>query len=365
MRVIAGTARGRPLKAPRGAAVRPTSDRVKETLFNVLMPRLAGARVLDLFAGSGGVGIEALSRGAALAVFVDQSAEHLRVVRDNLAVAGLTDGARVVRRDAFQAVRELGARGQTFDLVFVDPPYETDLGRRILAALVQAGVLAPGGWLVWERHRKTPAPEVVSPPAAAAGALTRFRELALGETVLSFYAIAAEAQPTKGRGVLTKAICPGSFDPLHNGHLDIIERAAGIFSEVVVAVPTTPSSKPPLFTVEERVAMIQAATRHLETVSVVTYAALTVQAAARLGCQVIVRGMRALTDFEYEFQLGMMNRKLVPTVETMFLMTDLNYAFISSTLVKDVARNGGSLDGLVPAAVAEQLRARYGQSPGR
>lgn len=164
---------------------------------------------------------------------------------------------------------------------------------------------------------------------------------------------------------MAKAICPGSFDPLHNGHLDIIRRAAEIFSEVVVAVPVTSSTKAPLFSVEERLDMIGAATADMPHVRAATYDGLTVDAAQRYGCQVIIRGMRALTDFEYEFQLGMMNRKLAPEVETLFIMTDLKYAFISSTLVKDVARHGGRLDGLVPEAIAEQLRARYQRSCGR
>lgn len=155
-----------------------------------------------------------------------------------------------------------------------------------------------------------------------------------------------------------KAICPGSYDPPTCGHLDIIERAAKIFSEVVVGVPAN-STKVPLFSLEERLEMLEAITAHLPNVSVIPIEGLTIDAARRHGCRVIVRGMRAVQDFDYEFQMGMMNRKLAPDVETMFLMSDFKYMFISSTLVKDVARHGGGLDGLVPRIVAERLRARY------
>lgn len=159
---------------------------------------------------------------------------------------------------------------------------------------------------------------------------------------------------------MAKALCPGSYDPLTCGHLDIIERAAQIFEHVVVGIPTN-SSKQPLFTLEERLEMVRAATAGLPNVTVVPIPGLTVQAAREHACQVIVRGMRAVQDFEYEFQMGMMNKKMAPDVETMFLMSDFKYSFISSTLVKDVARHGGSLEGLVPPLVAGLLKQKLGR----
>lgn len=157
---------------------------------------------------------------------------------------------------------------------------------------------------------------------------------------------------------MAKAIVPGSFDPLTNGHLDIIERAAQIFTQVVVGVPVN-ASKAPLFSTSERLEMLRAVTCHLPNVTVAAIPGLTVEAARQLGCQVIVRGMRAVQDFEFEFQIGMMNKKLAPDIETMFLFADFKYTFVSSTIVKDVARNGGSLDGLVPPLVAERLVEKY------
>lgn len=150
MRVIAGTARGMKLRAPSGTAVRPTADRVKEALFNILADGVDGARVLDLFAGSGALGIEALSRGAASCVFVDKRAACMEAVRDNLTRTRLLGRAELIVADAFRTMRRLASEGRTFDLVFADPPYEQGLCQTVVEAVAQGGLLAPGGRLVVE-----------------------------------------------------------------------------------------------------------------------------------------------------------------------------------------------------------------------
>lgn len=186
MRVIAGTAKGRPLKSVPGREIRPTSDRVRESLFNVLTARVPGAAFLDLFAGSGAVGIEALSRGAASCVLVELVTSHLRIIEENLRTAGLSAGAEVIRRDARSAVHDLARRGRRFDLIFIDPPYGKGLVDEALQAIAAAGLLAPGGWIICEHHRKDLVPAVV-PGVGAAGSSHKFRELIFGDTVLSFY----------------------------------------------------------------------------------------------------------------------------------------------------------------------------------
>lgn len=180
MRVITGSAKGRPLKTVKGREVRPTADRVKETLFSVIGARVVDARFLDLFAGSGNVGIEALSRGAALAVFVELQTAHLKVVEENLNYTGLMDRAELIRRDARAALPDLGKRGRSFDLIFVDPPYGQDLCPASLEGIAAHGVLAEAGWVICEHHGKDPMPESV-------GKLKRFRVLAMGETAVSLY----------------------------------------------------------------------------------------------------------------------------------------------------------------------------------
>lgn len=180
MRVITGSAKGKPLKTVKGRDIRPTADRVKESLFNVISGRVGDAEFLDLFAGSGNVGIEALSRGARSCVFVELMTPHLKVVEENLAATQLRDRAELLRRDARAAVADLAQRQRKFDLIFVDPPYGQDLVPASLELIARHGLLAEDGWMICEHHRRDPVPE-------SAGGLTKFRELVFGETVLSLY----------------------------------------------------------------------------------------------------------------------------------------------------------------------------------
>ncbi len=152
-----------------------------------------------------------------------------------------------------------------------------------------------------------------------------------------------------------KAIYPGSFDPVTNGHLDLIARAAKIFDHLVVAILRN-SQKNPLFTVEERVAMLSEGIAEFGNVSVSTFDGLLVDYAREQRAHAVVRGIRAISDYEYEFQMALMNRRLSPDVETIFLMPDAKYSFVSSRLVKEVFRLGGSVDGLVPKFVIERMK---------
>jgi pantetheine-phosphate adenylyltransferase len=152
-----------------------------------------------------------------------------------------------------------------------------------------------------------------------------------------------------------KAIYPGSFDPVTNGHLDLIARAANIFDHLVVAILRN-SAKNPLFTVEERVAMLSEGTAAFSNVSVSTFDGLLVDFAREQRAHAVVRGIRAISDYEYEFQMALMNRRLSPEVETIFLMPDAKYSFVSSRLVKEVFRLGGSVEGLVPKFVIERMK---------
>jgi len=158
-------------------------------------------------------------------------------------------------------------------------------------------------------------------------------------------------------------MCPGTFDPVTNGHLDVIERASALFDEVVVAVALSPDKGGgPLFTVEERVAFIRQAVAALRNVTVQPFDGLLVECAQEIDAKVIIKGLRAVTDFEREFQMAQLNYRLDKTVETMFIMSIPEYAYLSSSAVKEIARHGGSVKGLVPDAVCEALVARLHQS---
>ncbi len=158
------------------------------------------------------------------------------------------------------------------------------------------------------------------------------------------------------------AVFPGSFDPITNGHVDIVSRALSIFSEIVMAILVNPDKRP-LFTVEERVELIRDSFRGNKRVRVDIFSGLLVDYAERIGASVIVRGLRAISDFEYEFQMALMNRRLDQKMETVFMMPAESYSYVSSKLVKEVFQLGGRVSDLVPPVVERRLREKYGAAP--
>ncbi|PLT27695.1 pantetheine-phosphate adenylyltransferase [Peribacillus deserti] len=154
------------------------------------------------------------------------------------------------------------------------------------------------------------------------------------------------------------AVCPGSFDPITNGHLDIIQRGAKVFDEVYVVVLNN-SSKTPLFSVDERLDLISQATTHIPNVKVGSFQGLLVEYAKSIQAHAIIRGLRAVSDFEYEMQITSMNRLLNEQIETFFIMTNNQYSFLSSSIVKEVAKYGGDISELVPAVVKKALLKKY------
>jgi pantetheine-phosphate adenylyltransferase len=158
---------------------------------------------------------------------------------------------------------------------------------------------------------------------------------------------------------MSTALCPGSYDPPTNGHIDVIERAARHFEGVLVAVIANPS-KQPVFGLEERTSMLRDALTHVENVSVESFDGLLVDFARSRGINVIVKGLRAVSDFEYELQMAQMNHTLYPDVDTIFMSAQPAWAFLSSSLVKEVARYGGDVESMVPAGVAKALGERFG-----
>jgi 16S rRNA (guanine966-N2)-methyltransferase len=180
MRVIGGIHRGKRLRTVRGLAIRPTSDRLRETLFNILAPRIDGSRFLDICAGSGAVGIEALSRGVTEASFIESSRHACAVIEANLAALGITSEATIINRDVSAALRRLNLEARRFEIAFFDPPYASKIYGRVMRQLGAGNLLSAGALVVVEHLAKTP-------PEPKYGRLRISREVKQGESALAFY----------------------------------------------------------------------------------------------------------------------------------------------------------------------------------
>jgi pantetheine-phosphate adenylyltransferase len=343
VRIIAGRARGRRLFAPKGQFTRPTPDRVRESLFSIVGARIEGAQVLDLFAGTGALGLEALSRGAAHVVFVEKARSALAVLRRNIEAVGLP-GAELVAVPSEQALELLSARHCRFDLVLVDPPYAARLLAPTLRKFAELDVFLPRALIVCEHPGRDAAPD---PPEPLDHKETR----AFGDVSLSFY------EARERRRTVTVALYPGSFDPVTFGHLNIIERGIKLFDKLIVGVAVN-VRKTPLFSPKERADLIQESIGKDDRIEVATFEGLLVDYARRRSVTAILRGLRAISDFEFEFQMAHMNRRLGPNIETVFMMTGEDHFYVSSQLVREIATFHGDVSGLVPPNVATALHER-------
>jgi pantetheine-phosphate adenylyltransferase/16S rRNA (guanine(966)-N(2))-methyltransferase RsmD len=345
VRVIAGTARGTRL-APVPDGVRPTSDRVRESLFNALGQFFDGGLVLDLYAGTGALGIEALSRGCERAVFVERDGRARAAIIKNLERTGFADRAEVIGGEVERQLGRLERRKEPYNLIFADPPY------RIAAAEVGGilyrlgALLGPEGRVVVESGRA---------PADGAGGEKGVTRRYGGTFVTVF---------ERSELTMIVAVCPGSFDPVTMGHLDIVRRASRIFDHVVVAVGSNLRKAPRLPAVE-RARLIEKVTGDLDNVSVEVMEGLLVDFAREQGAQVIVKGLRAVSDFESEFEQAQLNRTLLPDLETVFIMASAEHSFLSSSAVREIASLGGEVRGLVPDGILETVRRIYSGADGK
>jgi len=381
MRVIGGTFGGRRLLGPpRGTETRPTTDRVREAIFNVLGAQVEGARVLDLFAGTGALGIEALSRGARFVTFVEADSGLCQTIQTNLDNLEVEHKAReVLRRDVRRTMKKLTG---PYDVIFLDPPYGHLLEREALAAIAQLGLLAPGGVAVVEHAGRDEVPL----PQGAEGKLTPRETRSYGDSAVTYFvthpdsipppapasaptavpsqppsqtaALDAESAAPYAASTRRVAVYAGSFDPPTNGHFDIIRRAARLFDLLIVAVANNPR-KQTLFTADERITLLRSGLGdEAGQVECDQIDGLLVDYARRRGASAVIRGLRAVADFEYEFQMACMNHHLAPGVETVFLMTAQENFYVSSSLVKEVASFGGDVTPFLPPTVQAELLAR-------
>ena len=352
VRVVAGKWGGRTIRAPRGTSVRPTTDRVREAVFAILGDDVEGSVVLDLFAGTGAMAIESLSRGAAGAVLVESSPAALDALRANLAALE-AEGARLspprLPGGGPEALRE----GEDVRSRVPRPPVRQGAGRPV------------GGAAFPRRHSRSrrrggggaglPGSRGNAPGGVEGAGRPPVRRYAdhLVRHPRSPRAGAAGRAET-GEAMRTVAVYPGSFDPPTNGHLDIIERSSRVFSRVIVAVAVN-LRKNAFFTPAERVRMLKRLTSTMGNVEVTSFRGLLVDFARVQEAHILVRGIRAISDFEYEYQMAHMNRKLDQEIDTVIMMTGERHSAISSNIVKEIAQFGGKIDDLVPPLVRDIL----------
>ena len=311
MRIVAGRYRGRKLTPPSDDSVRPTTDRIKETVFNILQWDVEGARVLDLFAGSGALGIECLSRGAAEVVFADKSPASVALIRQNL--KGIEGSYRVLTAD-FTGVLRSGE--DKFDLIFIDPPYKSGLGELAVDAAFDLGRVAEGGTVVYEHSSEL--------PFKCAREDVKVRTKVMGSVTVEFIR-------KKTTGLVT-----GTFDPVTKGHMEVIEKALRLFDEVVVAVLVNPEKKC-MFTPEERLAVLNAALSGNTRVKTLYSEDYAVDVARRVGADKLVRGVRGEGDEAYENAMAEYNR--AHGFDTVFV-TPERYADVSSTRARELISKG-------------------------
>ena len=378
VRVVGGYLGSRILVSP-SRGVRPTSDRVRESLF-ARLGDLSQVRVLDVYSGIGSLGIESISRGAAHVVFIDRAVASLRALRKNLEALDLEGVSEVIRGDAQPSLRRLGRQGREFDLIFLDPPYDSDEVTRSLRAVREARLLATEGAVVIETAKRHSFPMAdgfvildqrstgdtlitrlvadVTDEASSTGCErpqrpVREREESPEVSKKKLSATTRRQTPGGPPGT-TVALFPASFDPMTNGHLDLIERACRIFDEVIVAVAIN-VGKTGTFSFDERLEMLNEVLAGHAGVRVQGFSGLVVEYAREIGATVILRGLRASADFEYEFEMALMNRHLDPDLEVLYMMTRQEHLYVSSSRLKELVRFGANIDDFVPPIVSKNL----------
>ncbi|MCM1306698.1 MAG: 16S rRNA (guanine(966)-N(2))-methyltransferase RsmD [Bacteroides sp.] len=327
MRVVAGRYRGKNLLSPKGEDVRPTTTRIKETLFNILQWEIPSARVLDLFAGSGSLGIECISRGAEHVTFADKSKDSIALIRENL--KGI-DGYYSVRQSDFMAVLGDAARsGIKYDIVFLDPPYASNLAELAIDKIIEYDLLSERGIIVFEHGSEK----------TYALADARFK------------------QRTKKMGTVTAefisrkriALMAGSFDPITRGHEAVLDEALRQFDEVVVACLINPD-KTYTFNSEMRLALVEAVCKDKNGARAIFSDKYAVEVAKEVGACALVRGLRGESDSEYETAMAKYNAEC--GFKTVFVTPD-GLEDISSTAVREQLKAGDY--SRVPAATIPLL----------
>lgn len=314
MRVVAGKYRGKNLASPKDDRVRPTTTRIKETLFNVLQGYSRDAVVLDLFAGSGALGIECISRGAKEVVFVDNNKDSIELVRKNL--QGIDGNFKVVNSDFSGVLRNAYVTGKKFDMIFVDPPYASGLGELALGLIFDLDLLADGGVVVFE-HGAEKTYEV-------SNKRYKQRTKKMGTVVAEFISRKSVA------------LMAGSFDPFTKGHEAVLDEALCEFDEVWVACLVNPDKKY-TFNSAQRLALCECVCAQKKGAKAIYSEKYAVEVAGEVGASVLIRGIRGDKDKAYEDDMAKFNRE--HGFETLFIEPDV-FSNVSSTKAREQISKG-------------------------
>lgn len=314
MRVVAGRYRGKNLLSPKDDRVRPTTTRIKETLFNVIQGYTRDAVVLDLFAGSGALGIECISRDAQEVTFVDNNKDSLMLVKKNL--EGIKGNFKVVGADYMSALRSASAYGKQFDIIFLDPPYATEYGEMAITTIIALNLLKEDGIIIFEHgSEKTYMLED-----------NRFK------------------QRTKNMGTITTefithksvALMAGSYDPFTKGHEAVLDEALCKFDEVWVACLVNPD-KQYMFNPSQRLAIVNCVCQNKKGAKALYSEKYAVEAASEVGASTLIRGIRGQQDMPYEAEMQAYNSE--HGFETLFIEPGI-FENISSTLAREQIAKG-------------------------
>lgn len=314
MKVVAGKYRGKNLASPKDDRVRPTTTRIKETLFNVLQGYSRDAVVLDLFAGSGALGIECISRGAKEVVFVDNNKDSIELVRKNL--QGIDGNFKVVNSDFSGVLRNAYVTGKKFDMIFVDPPYASGLGELALGLIFDLDLLANGGVVVFE-HGAEKTYEV-------SDKRYKQRTKKMGTVVAEFISRKSVA------------LMAGSFDPFTKGHEAVLDEALCEFDEVWVACLVNPDKKY-TFNSAQRLALCECVCAQKKGAKAIYSEKYAVEVAGEVGASVLIRGIRGDEDKAYEDDMAKFNRE--HGFETLFIEPDV-FSNVSSTKAREQIAKG-------------------------
>ena len=307
MQIHAGRYKGRRIKTVKNAPYRPTTSIVRKSLFDILK-NISGKTLLDLFAGSGIIGFEALSRGAKTITFVDSSLRVNSLLKMN-SIFFKEEEIIFIKNDVFKFLKNC----DSYDFIFADPPYKFDNFNELIEQAISH--LNDNGVFVLESS--------------------------VQEYSISPYR--------------------GTFDPIHRGHIDIAERASKLFDQIIFSVAVN-SEKNPLFSAEERIELILESTKHISNVKAYSTDGLIADFAREHNAVALIRGLRHVSDFEFEFQMATMNNHLNNNVSTLLMVTSEHYIHLNSTVVKDVAKLKGDISKYVTPNVMDRLLEKFSSS---